>query len=51
MSDDVQPLITGEPMPLDELLGFADLTEAGVDSAIDWWDENASDLFIGVLEQ
>ena len=50
-NDQAQPLHDfGEPMPRDELLAFGELTLLEVDSAIDWWDENATAVFVGILE-
>jgi hypothetical protein len=50
-NDQTQPLPDfGEPMPRDELLSFGELTQSEVDSAIDWWDENATPPFVGILE-
>lgn len=40
----------GEPLSEDELLEFAEISNADVDSAVDWWDDNASTLFFGALE-
>jgi hypothetical protein len=40
----------GEPLPEDELLEFADIDSEDIDSAIAWWDDNASVLFFGALE-
>lgn len=50
MTDDITLPDFGEPMPKDELLEFAELSLLEADSGVDWWDENASLLFIGVLE-
>lgn len=41
----------GEPLELDVLLDFADdIDEADIDSACDWFDEHASDEWVGALE-
>ena len=45
-----QPSIQGEPLPLDELLDFATIDPADIESAADWWDENASEQWIGALD-
>ena len=50
MSDDTQLPSFGEPMPLDDLLDLAQVDQTDIDSAVDWWDENASELFFGALE-
>lgn len=42
--------IQGEPLPLDELLDFATIDPADVESAIQWWDENASSEWVGALD-
>lgn len=40
----------GEPLSEDELQEFAEIDPGDVDSAVDWWDDNASTLFFGALE-
>lgn len=40
----------GEPLDLDELLDFAEIDEEDVEDALDWFDENASPDWIGVLD-
>lgn len=42
--------IRGEPLPLDELLDLATIDPADVESAAEWWDEHASDNWIGALD-
>ena len=45
-----QPSIQGEPLPLDELLDFATIDPADIASAVTWWDENASEQWVGALD-
>jgi hypothetical protein len=40
----------GEPLDLEMLLDFAEVDEIDLDEAIQWWDETASDEWIGVLD-
>lgn len=40
----------GEPLELDVLLDFAEVEEADLESAEDWWDTHASEPFIGCLD-
>lgn len=40
----------GEPLDIELLLNFAEVTALDMESAIQWWDENASDDWIGVLD-
>lgn len=40
----------GEPLDLEDLLDFAEIDEADIDSAIDWFDEHASEEWAGALE-
>lgn len=40
----------GEPLELDVLLDFAEVEEADIDSACDWWDSHSSDAWVGALE-
>lgn len=42
--------IRGEPLPLDELLEIAEIDPADVESAAQWWDDNASEDWIGALD-
>jgi len=52
MSEDATSALPdfGEPMPLDELLEQAAIDPDDLDSAADWFDLHASDLFLGALE-
>lgn len=45
-----KPNIQGEPLPLDELLDFATVDPADIESAADWFDEHASDGWQGALD-
>ncbi len=45
-----QSSIQGEPLPLAELLDFATIDPADIESAADWWDENASEQWVGALD-
>lgn len=45
-----KPSIQGEPLPLDELLDFATIDSADIESAAEWWDENASTGWQGALD-
>lgn len=47
---DKKPRIQGEPMPLDELLDIAEIDAGDVESAAEWWDEYATDDWIGALD-
>ena len=52
MTDD-NPFLGQEALTLEELIettAVDEIDEADIDAAVDWWDENASDLFYGVLE-
>ena len=40
----------GEPMDLDELIDFADIDPVDIASAQEFWDENASPDFVGILD-
>jgi hypothetical protein len=40
----------GEPIDLELLLGFADIDENDIPTALDWWDEHASEEWKGALE-
>lgn len=42
--------IQGEPLPLAELLDFATVDPADIESAIAWFDEHASEGFVGALD-
>lgn len=42
--------IRGEPLPLEELLDYAIIDPADVESAANWWDEHASPDWIGALD-
>jgi hypothetical protein len=39
----------GEPLDLEDLLDFAEIDEADIDSAIEWFDEHASEDWQGAL--
>lgn len=42
--------IQGQPMPLEELLEIAEIDADDVESAAEWWDEYASEDWIGALD-
>lgn len=42
--------IRGIPLPLEELLDFATIDAADVESAAQWWDDNASAGWQGALD-
>ena len=44
------PTIRGEPLDLDTLLDFAQIDVADIESAAEWWDNNASAEWIGALD-
>lgn len=47
-----QDSIRGEPLELEDLLDFATIDPADIESAKQWWDENASDdNWIGALDR
>lgn len=39
----------GEPIDLDVLLEFAEIDAEDMESAIEWWDDNASPDWVGAL--
>lgn len=45
----IQSDVSGDPLPLDDLLSMADITEEDIIAAQEWWDETASDKFKGAL--
>lgn len=47
---DQLPIYFGEPLDIELLLNFAEVTALDMESAIQWWDETASDDWIGALE-
>lgn len=42
--------VEGEPLDLEILLSFATISQTDIASAIQWFDENASDEWIGALD-
>jgi hypothetical protein len=42
--------ITGDPLPLEELLDIAEIDIEDIENAADWWDENASLEWEGALD-
>jgi hypothetical protein len=40
----------GEPLDLDTMLNFAKINMVDIEGAILWWDEHASENFVGALE-
>lgn len=46
----IPPVDFGEPLSLDTLVEEATIDDADLDSAADWFDLHASDLFWGALE-
>lgn len=51
MEDNQNSVIRGEPLSVDELLILATVDNAAIISALDWWDETATDDWIGVLDK
>ena len=45
-----KPDIRGEVLDLDILLDFATIDSADIESASEWWDENASPEWVGALD-
>jgi hypothetical protein len=45
-----KPSIQGKPMPLEDLLAFADVDASDAESAVNWFDEYASDEWVGALD-
>lgn len=45
-----KPANFGEPLDLEELLDFASIDLADIESAAQWWDDNASDAWVGALD-
>lgn len=45
-----QTEIRGEPLDLETLLDFATIDIADIASAAQWWDENASEGWVGALD-
>ena len=53
MSDDIKddaPALIGDPLAPDEMDEQLSISQQDLDSAVDWWDVVASDLFVGILE-
>lgn len=53
MSDDTKddsPILIGEPVDAEDMTAQLNVTAQDMDDAVRWWDERASDLFVGVLE-
>jgi hypothetical protein len=42
--------IRGETLPLEDLLDFATIDPADIESASEWWDNNASPDWVGALD-
>lgn len=40
----------GEPLPFDILEEFAEIDEEDMQDALGWWDDNASEDWIGALD-
>lgn len=40
----------GEPLDLELLLNFAEVDSVDAESAIEWFDRHASEMFVGVLD-
>lgn len=49
MSEDLK--LIGTALPLDELLAMAEIDTMDIDEALEWWDEYASDDFVGALDE
>ncbi len=45
-----RPNIQGAPLDLDTLLDFAQIDPADIESAAEWWDNNASAEWVGALD-
>lgn len=45
-----KPKIEGSPVPLDELLAMADITEEDIIAAQEWWNAHASKEWKGALD-
>lgn len=45
-----QDNIRGEPLDLDDLLAFAEIDEADIESASEWFDTYATAPFVGALD-
>ncbi len=52
MSDDTEDeiIIIGDPLDPAEFAESATISQQDIDDAIDFWDETATDLFVGALE-
>lgn len=50
MNNQTPENIRGEPLELDVLLDFAEIDTADIESASEWFDTYASDLFVGALD-
>lgn len=54
MSDDTEqdesPVIIGDPLEADEMDEQLTISQADIESAVDWWDVVATDMFVGILE-
>lgn len=42
--------IKGDPLPLEDMLNFAIVDDADIESALEWFNEHASIEWIGALE-
>lgn len=42
--------IQGEPLPLEDLLDFATIDPADIESAAQWFDDNATEDWVGALD-
>jgi hypothetical protein len=45
-----KPSIQGEPLPLEDLLAFANVDASDAESAANWWDDNASSEWVDALD-
>ena len=45
-----QPNFRGAPLDLDTLLDFAQIDPADIESAAEWWDNQASAEWVGALD-
>ena len=45
-----KPSIQGEPLPLADLLDIANVDRSDLESAANWWDEYASEAWVGAMD-
>jgi len=49
-TEDTSPVIIGDPLEPDEMDEQLTVSQADIESAIDWFDIVATPMFVGILE-